>query len=98
MGYSPEGHKELDTTEHTCMHIYIYIYVYTYIKYIFGLYMCVCVSVCMYIYVLSHFSRVQLFATPWTVARQASLSLTISRSLPKFMLIASVMLSSHLIL
>ena len=60
--------------------------------------MCVCVSVCMYIYVLSHFSRVQLFATPWTVARQASLSLTISRSLPKFMLIASVMLSSHLIL
>ena len=36
--------------------------------------------------------------TPWTVARQASLSLTISQSLVKFMFIASVILSSHLIL
>ena len=30
-------------------------------------------------------SRVPLFVTPWTAARQASLSLTISQSLPKFM-------------
>ena len=36
--------------------------------------------------------------TPWTTALQASLSFTISQSLPKFMLIASVMLPSHLIL
>ena len=43
-------------------------------------------------------SRVQLFATPWPAARQASLSLTISQSLPRFMFIALVMLSSHLIL
>ena len=43
-------------------------------------------------------SRVQLFVTPWTVAHQASLSLTVSQSLPKFMPIASVMPSSHLIL
>ena len=35
-------------------------------------------------------SRVQLFVIPWTVAHQASLSLTISQSLPKFMSIASV--------
>ena len=35
---------------------------------------------------------------PWTAARQASLFLTISQSLPKFMSIALVMLSSHLIL
>ena len=35
---------------------------------------------------------------PMTAACQASLSLTISRSLPKFMSIASVKLSSHLIL
>ena len=35
---------------------------------------------------------------PWTVACQASLSLTISRSLPKFMFIVLVMPSSHLIL
>ena len=40
---------------------------------------------------------VWLFATPWTAACQASLFLTISRSLPKFMSIASVMPSSHLI-
>ena len=43
-------------------------------------------------------SRVWLFATPWTVARQASLFLTISQSLPKFMSIESVMPSNHLIL
>ena len=41
---------------------------------------------------------VQLFASPWTVAHQASLSLTISRSLPKFMSIELVMLSRLLIL
>ena len=43
-------------------------------------------------------NRVLLSATPWTAARQASLSFTISRSLPKFMSIALVMPSSHLIL
>ena len=43
-------------------------------------------------------SHVQLFATPWTEARQASLSLTISWSLPKLKSIALVMPSSHLIL
>ena len=42
--------------------------------------------------------RVWLFVTPWTAAHQASLSLTISQSLPKFMFILSVMPSSHLIL
>ena len=39
-----------------------------------------------------------LFATPWIAARQASLSITNSQSLPKFMSIESVMPSSHLIL
>ena len=43
-------------------------------------------------------SHVWLFATPWTATRQASPSPTISRSLSKFMSIASVMPSSHLIL
>ena len=43
-------------------------------------------------------SRVRLFATPWTAARQASLSITNSRSLLKLMSIESVMPSSHLIL
>ena len=41
---------------------------------------------------------VQLFATPWTAARQASLSFTISQSLLKLMPIESVMPSNHLIL
>ena len=39
---------------------------------------------------------VQLFVTPWTVARQVSLSLTISQALPKFMFIALVMPSIYL--
>ena len=43
-------------------------------------------------------SRVRLFATPWTAAHQASLSITNSRSLPKLMSIESVMSSNHLIL
>ena len=43
-------------------------------------------------------SCVQLFATPWTAAHQASLSLTSSRSLLKLMSIESVMPSNHLIL
>ena len=40
----------------------------------------------------------QLFVAPWTAVPQASLSLTISQSLPKFMFIVSVMSFSHLIL
>ena len=42
--------------------------------------------------------RVWLFATPWTAARQASLSITNSRSLLKLMSIESVVPSRHLIL
>ena len=43
-------------------------------------------------------SCVRLFATPWTAAWQASLSITNSRSLLKLMSIESVMTSNHLIL
>ena len=43
-------------------------------------------------------SRVGLFETPWTAARQAPLSITNSQSLLKLMSIESVMPSSHLIL
>ena len=43
-------------------------------------------------------SRVWLFATPWTAARQASLTITNSWSLLKLMSIASVIPSNHLIL
>ena len=44
------------------------------------------------------FSRVRLFATPWTAARQVSLLFTISQSLLRLMFIESVMPSNHLIL
>ena len=43
-------------------------------------------------------SRVRLFATPWIAARQASLSITNSRSSPRLTSIKLVMPSSHLIL
>ena len=43
-------------------------------------------------------SRVRVFATPWIAARQASLSIPNSRSLPRLTSIKSVMPSSHLIL
>ena len=43
-------------------------------------------------------SHVRLFATPWTAARQASLSITNSQSLLKLMSIESKMPSNHLIL
>ena len=43
-------------------------------------------------------SHDRLFATPWTAAHQASLSITNSRSLLKFMSIESVMPANHLIL
>ena len=43
-------------------------------------------------------SHVRLFVTPWTAARQTSLSITNSQSLPKLMSIESVMPSNHFIL
>ena len=43
-------------------------------------------------------SHVRLFATPWTAARQASLSITNSQNLLKLMSIKSLMPSNHLIL
>ena len=48
--------------------------------------------------VVQSLSRVQLFVTPWTAARQASLSFTISWSLLKLMSIESVMPSDRRIL
>ena len=62
----------------------------------------------MYVFLFSFFnvrfssfqslSHVRLFATPWTAARQGSLSITNSWSPPKPMSIVSVMPSNHLIL
>ena len=52
----------------------------------------------LYIAAVQLLSHVQLFATPWTTARQASLSFTISQSLLKLTSIESVMPSNHLML
>ena len=49
-------------------------------------------------YCFQSLSRVRLFATPWTVARQVSLSFTISQSFFKLMSFELVMPSNHLIL
>ena len=48
--------------------------------------------------VFQSLSHIQLFATPWTIACQASLSFTVSQSLLRFMSIELVMPSNHLIL
>ena len=45
--------------------------------------------------VIQSLVRVQLFATPWTIAHEASLSSTISWSLLKVISIESVMLFNH---
>ena len=67
-------------------------YIYTYV--------CVRVYIYIYLYIKSvqlH-SCIRLFVTPWTTARQASLSITNSQTLLKPMSIESVMPSNHLIL
>ena len=67
--------------------------------------MCVCVCVCVRrinelisVQSVQSLSCVWLFATTWTTACHASLSITNSQSLPKLMSIESVMPSNHLIL
>ena len=69
------------------IHTHIHIYTYIFFQILFH-----------YLSLLLLFSCVRLFATPWTVARQASLSFTISHSLLKLRSIESVMPSNHLIL
>ena len=57
-----------------------------------GIWGCVCFGS------VQSLSHIQLFATPWTAACQASLSIANSQSLLKLMSIESVMPSNHLIL
>ena len=54
--------------------------------------------VVLFVIVVQSLSHVQLFVTQWTAAQQASLYVTIFRSLRKFMSIELVILSNHLIL
>ena len=55
-------------------------------------------SRCSFLVAIQPLSPVQLSATPWTAARQASLSITNSWSLLKLMSVESVMPSNHLTL
>ena len=58
-----------------------------------------CVCVCVHtVVVVQSLSHVPLFETPWTAARQASLSFVVSHSLLNFLSIELVMLANHLIL
>ena len=77
MGYSPQGCKELDTSEHGTFYSTFYL---------------------VTVFDAVHFSRVQLFATSWTAACQASLPFTISWSLLKLTSIESVMRLNNCIL
>ena len=63
-----------------------------------SVFVCVCVSVRLKCSSAHSFSSVCLFATPWTAACQASLSIANSQSLLKLMSIESVMTSNHIIL
>ena len=57
-----------------------------------------CLFSLLIIVVVQLLSHVWLFTTPWTIAGQASLSFTISQTLPKFMSTELMMPSNHLIL
>ena len=56
------------------------------------------IYMCIYIYSVQFLRHARLFVTPWTAALQASLSITNTQSLSKFMPIESVISSYHLIL
>ena len=61
----------------------------------------ICVHCCcenLFTVVVESLSPIQLFATPWTAAHQASLSLTISQSLLKFMSIVLMVTFNHTLL
>ena len=97
----------LDTIMNVLNFHEIQVYIFPFVACSFGvmfkkslLYLKSQVFLCLYFLQLSSvqlLSRVRLFATPWTAARQASLSITNSRNPPKPMSIESVMPSNHLI-
>ena len=55
-------------------------------------------AVVLYLFVVKSLSHVQLFTTPWTAARQATMSITISQNLFRLRSIESVVPSNYLIL
>ena len=96
-----------------CVYVCVYIYIFIYdihvqiffpyrllqnIKYVFFIYSSLIIYFIFYSQSVQSLSLVRLFATPWTAARQPSLSITNSQRLHKLMSIESVMPSNHLIL
>ena len=68
------------------------------LRYIFNALECLPTMCMLLLLLLSRFSRVRLFGTPWPAGRWASVSITNSRSLLKLMSNELVMPSNHLIL
>ena len=96
-----------------CVYVCVYIYIFIYdihvqiffpyrllqnIKYVFFIYSSLIIYFIFYSQSVQSLSLVRLFATPWTAARQPSLSITNSQRLHKLMSIESVMPSNPLIL
>ena len=106
--YSPWGRKESDMTEGLSFpsSVWLWSFMSLWLKTESLLSSCFHVNVTASLhlsriirkYVVQLFSCVRLFVTSWTAAHHASLPLTISWSLPRFMSIVSVMPSSHLII
>ena len=87
---------------HLHLHLHLYIYFWTICTSIIYLYLCLYMN---HLHPFIHqsssvqsLSRVRLYATPWTAAHQASLSISNSQSLLKLMTTELVMPSNHLIL
>ena len=82
MGYGPFCSKELDITDQLSTH---------------NIYICI-QNISVQFSSFQTLSHVRLIVTPWTAARQASLSITNSQSLLKLMSIELVMPPNHLVL
>ena len=89
--YNNKYSKQIQKTIGRLSMKYIYMYIYMYIYNMSG-------KIRIFFSSVQLLSCVQLFSTPWIAARQASLSITNSRSSLKLTSIESVMPSSHLIL
>ena len=91
---------EIQSLDHTYEFVYIYCKLrdFQLLKHLFGIMPCGLTRYSVQFSSVQSLSCVRLFATPWIAARQASLSITNSRSSRRLKSIKSVMPSSHLIL
>ena len=91
---------ELQGKPYVCVYVYIYVCMCIYMRVFVYIYSYIYIYIYIYLYInsvqFSH-SVVSDSATPRTEAHQASLSITNSQSLLKFMSVESMMPSNHLI-